>query len=122
MSFGDAVRSGFDNYAQFGGRASRAAFWWWFLFTVLVGIAVDLIGVAIGSWYVLHAIVTLALLLPNLSVGVRRLHDTDRTGWWLLIAIIPLIGWIVLLIFFLEASNAGENRYGPPPADVVATG
>ena len=119
MSFGDAVRSGFDNYAQFEGRASRAAFWWWFLFTVLVAIAVDIVGFAIGSWYVLHGIVTLALLLPNLSVGVRRLHDTDRTGWWLLIALIPLIGWIVLLIFFLEESDSGENRYGPPPADVA---
>ena len=92
MSFGDAVRSGFDNYAQFDGRASRAAFWWWFLFNFLVGIAVDIVGFAIGSCTWSAGSSALALLLPNLSVGVRRLHDTDRTGWWLLIALIPLIG------------------------------
>ncbi len=122
MSFGDAVRSGFDNYAQFDGRASRAAFWWWFLFNFLVGIAANIVGLAIGTMYVVSGIVSLALLLPNLSVGVRRLHDTDRTGWWLLIALIPLIGLIVLLIFFLQESDSGENSYGPPPADVAVAG
>jgi uncharacterized membrane protein YhaH (DUF805 family) len=89
---------------------------------VLVGIAADIVGFAIGSWYVVHGIVALALLLPNISVGVRRLHDTDRTGWWLLIGLIPLIGMVVLLIFFLEESHPGGNRYGPPPADVATAG
>jgi uncharacterized membrane protein YhaH (DUF805 family) len=114
MSFGEAVRSGFEHYATFDGRANRPAYWWWVLFAILVGIAADIVGLAIGSVTVTSVIVGLALLLPNLSVSVRRLHDTNRTGWWILIALIPLIGFIVLLIFYLQQSDPGENDYGPP--------
>ncbi len=119
MSFGEAVSSGFEHYVKFDGRASRPAFWWWVLFTFLVGIGANIIGLAIGSVTVLSAICGLALLLPNLSVGIRRLHDTNRTGWWILIALIPLIGFIVLLIFYLQESDPGENQYGPPPQAVT---
>jgi uncharacterized membrane protein YhaH (DUF805 family) len=114
MTFGEAVTSGFEHYAKFDGRASRPAFWWWFLFVILVGIAADIIGVAIHSVALTSGIVSLALLLPNLSVSIRRLHDTDRSGWWVLIALIPLIGFIVLLIFYLQDSDPGENKHGPP--------
>ena len=65
-------------------------------------------------------IVSLGLLLPNLSVAIRRLHDTDRTGWWILIGLIPLIGLIVLLIFYVRRATAGDNQYGPPMAEGVA--
>jgi uncharacterized membrane protein YhaH (DUF805 family) len=115
MTFGEAVRSGFDHYAKFDGRASRPAFWWWVLFVVLVSVGANIIDLAIGA-PVFSAIVGLGLLLPNLSVAIRRLHDTDRTGWWVLIWLIPLIGWIVLLVFYLQQGDAGENRFGPPPA------
>jgi uncharacterized membrane protein YhaH (DUF805 family) len=115
MTFGEAVRSGFDHYAKFDGRASRPAFWWWVLFVVLVSVGANIIDLAIGA-PVFNAIVGLGLLLPNLSVAIRRLHDTDRTGWWVLIWLIPLIGWIVLLVFYLQQGDAGENRFGPPPA------
>jgi uncharacterized membrane protein YhaH (DUF805 family) len=114
MTFGEAVRSGFDHYAKFDGRASRPAFWWWVLFVFLVGIAANIIDLAIGA-PVLTALVGLALLLPNLSVSIRRLHDTDRTGWWILIYLIPLIGLIVLLVFYLQHGDREENRFGPPP-------
>ena len=120
MTFSEAVRSGFDHYVKFDGRASRPAFWWWFLFTVLVGIAANLLDLAIGTFGVFNGIVGLALLLPNLSVGIRRLHDTDRTGWWILIALIPLIGLIVLLIFYLQHGDPAENKYGPPPPESTA--
>jgi uncharacterized membrane protein YhaH (DUF805 family) len=115
MTFGEAVRSGFDHYVKFDGRASRPAFWWWVLFVVLASVGANIIDLVIGA-PVFSAIVGLGLLLPNLSVAIRRLHDTDRTGWWVLIWLIPLIGWIVLLVFYLQQGDAGENRFGPPPA------
>ena len=118
MTFGEAVRSGFDHYAKFDGRASRRAFWWWVLFVFLVGIAANIIDLAIDA-PVFTALVGLALLLPNLSVSIRRLHDTDRTGWWILIYLIPLIGLIVLLVFYLQQGDSGENRFGPPPAETA---
>ena len=120
MTFAEAVRSGFDHYVKFDGRASRPAFWWWFLFGVLVGIGASIIDAIIGSFGVVSGLAALALLLPNLSVAIRRLHDTDHTGWWVLIGLIPIIGFIVLLVFYLRQSDLGENRYGPPPADGVA--
>jgi uncharacterized membrane protein YhaH (DUF805 family) len=119
MTFSEAVKSGFDHYTKFDGRAGRPAFWWWFLFGILVGIGAGIIDAIIGTWGVVGGLAALALLLPNLSVAIRRLHDTDHTGWWVLIGLIPIIGFIVLLIFYLRQSDPGENQYGPPPADGV---
>jgi uncharacterized membrane protein YhaH (DUF805 family) len=103
---------------NFNGRASRAAYWWWFLFQVIaVGIVAGIIDGILGTWGVVTGLAGLALLLPTLSVSVRRLHDTGRTGWWILIGLIPLIGFIVLLIFYLQEGDAGDNEYGPPPPD-----
>jgi uncharacterized membrane protein YhaH (DUF805 family) len=115
MTFSEAVKSGFDHYAKFDGRAARPAFWWWFLFGILVGIGANIIDLILGTWGVVNGLAGLALLLPNLSVAIRRLHDTDHSGWWVLIGLIPIIGWIVLLIFYLRESDPGENKYGPPP-------
>ena len=120
MTFGEAVRSGFDHYTKFDGRASRPAFWWWFLFGILVGIGASIIDAILGTWGLVNGLVALALLLPNLSVAIRRLHDTGHTGWWVLIGLIPIIGFIVLLIFYLRESDPGENQYGPPPAEGVS--
>jgi uncharacterized membrane protein YhaH (DUF805 family) len=119
VTFAEAVRSGFDHYVKFDGRASRPAFWWWFLFGILVGIGATIIDAIIGSFGVVSGLAGLALLLPNLSVAIRRLHDTGHTGWWVLIGLIPIIGFIVLLIFYLRQSDPGENQYGPPPAEGV---
>jgi uncharacterized membrane protein YhaH (DUF805 family) len=120
MTFGEAVRSGFDHYAKFDGRASRPAFWWWVLFVFLVSVAANIIDFAIGA-PVFTALAGLGLLLPNLSVSIRRLHDTNRSGWWILIWLIPLIGLIVLLVFYLQQGDPGENRFGPPPTTTAAT-
>jgi uncharacterized membrane protein YhaH (DUF805 family) len=119
MSFAEAVKSGFDNYTNFDGRAHKPAFWWWFLFGILAGIVANIIDAIIGT-LIFSIIVSLGLLLPNISVGIRRLHDTNRTGWWILIGLIPLIGWIVLLIFYLQQSDPGPNDYGPPMDEGVA--
>ena len=118
MGFSEAVKDGFDHYVKFDGRASRAAFWWWVLFAILVAIAANIIDAIIGI-YLFSWLTSLALLLPGLSVSIRRLHDTNRTGWWILIGLIPLIGFIVLLIFYLEQGTPGPNEYGPPPPDAA---
>ncbi|MGZ5323223.1 MAG: DUF805 domain-containing protein [Solirubrobacterales bacterium] len=121
MSFSEAVKSGFDHYVRFDGRASRPAFWWWFLFTILVAIALQIMdGIIFSESMLLTILVWLGLSLPSLSVAIRRLHDTDRSGWWILIGLIPLIGFIVLLVFYLQKSDPGDNRYGPPMAEGVA--
>jgi uncharacterized membrane protein YhaH (DUF805 family) len=119
MTFSEAVKSGFDHYTKFDGRAGRPPFWWWFLFGVLVAIGANIIDAILGTWGVVNGLAALALLLPNISVSIRRLHDTDHSGWWILIGLIPIIGFIVLLVFYLREGDAGENRYGPPPGSGV---
>src|SRR4051812_9777139 len=100
MTFAEAVRDGFAKYVTFIGRSSRAAYWWWYLFTFIVFVVAVLIDLALGT-RVISAIASLALLLPNLAVLVRRLHDSGHSGWWVLIGLVPLIGAIVLLVFTL---------------------
>ena len=126
MNFVDAVRSGFNNYANFSGRALRYEYWWWVVFVWIAGAVANIIDSALG-WRVyettaygiqqgtgpIAAIVGLALIIPGLAVAVRRLHDTDRSGWWLLIVIIPIIGWLILLYFMVISGTPGPNKYGP---------
>jgi uncharacterized membrane protein YhaH (DUF805 family) len=116
MSFADAIRSVFGNYVTFSGRARRSEFWWFSLFATILYLAVSIVDAAIGS-SVLGIIVALALLLPSLAVTVRRLHDTGRSGWWILIGLIPLVGAIVLLVFECQNSQLGSNNFGPSPKD-----
>ena len=110
-------------YAVFSGRARRKEYWFFALFNVIFIIALTLIDVSAGLYDVVAAIgllsglYSLAVLVPSIAVFVRRLHDIDRTGWWLLIAFIPLIGVIVLLVFTLLDSTPGDSRYGPNPND-----
>ena len=119
MSFADAVRSAFSKYVTFSGRARRSEFWWFALFAGIVYIVAGIIDAAIGN-QVLGYLVGLALLLPSLAVTVRRLHDTGRSGWWILIGLVPLIGAIVLLVFEVQDSQPGTNSYGPSPKAVGA--
>jgi uncharacterized membrane protein YhaH (DUF805 family) len=115
MSFGEAIRDGFTKYATFSGRSSRSAYWWWILFYVLVVIVASILDAAIGTG-VIAILVWLGFFLPNLAVLVRRLHDTDRSGWWVLIGLIPLIGAIVLIVFACIDSGP-PNKYGQGPDD-----
>jgi uncharacterized membrane protein YhaH (DUF805 family) len=114
VSFTDAIRDGFSKYVTFSGRSSRAAYWWWALFGLLAAVAAYIVDTILGTLPLFYAIVGLALLLPNLAVLVRRLHDTGRSGWWVLIALIPFVGGIVLLVFTLMASE-GPNQWGSAP-------
>lgn len=125
MSFADAVRSVLSQYATFSGRARRSEYWWFALFNLLVSIVAAIIDVVAGTDFgsgsgVFSVIVTLALLLPSLAVTVRRLHDTERSGWWILIGIIPIVGAIVLLVFMVLDGTPGPNRFGPSPKQAPA--
>lgn len=105
-------------YAVFNGRARRAEYWWFFLFSVIISIVLSVIdGFITGPQGIgiLGLIYSLAVLIPSIAVGIRRLHDTGRSGWWLLISFVPLIGAIVLIVFFVLDSQPGENQYGPNP-------
>lgn len=101
-------------YANFNGRARRQEFWMYYLFYIIFYIGVAIIDRVLGLGF-LGLIYMLALFVPTISVAARRLHDTGRTGWWQLIGIIPLIGVIVLIIFWVQDSHPGENQYGPNP-------
>jgi uncharacterized membrane protein YhaH (DUF805 family) len=125
VSYGEAGRSVLTtNYASFAGRATRSEYWWFQLFNVLVIVAVYVVLVAVlfaGRSYTLFGIIAgglviyaLATFIPNLAVTVRRLHDSDKSGWWLLISFVPYIGAIVLFIFMLLPSSPGMNQFGPP--------
>lgn len=104
------------NYCNFDGRSSRSEFWWFYLFTVIVGFVVGMVfSFSQTVEMIVSGVVNLALLLPNLGLAVRRLHDTDRSGWWVLIGLIPLIGWILLIIWFVQDSQHHPNQYGPEP-------
>ena len=102
-------------YAEFSGRARRKEFWMFVLFNFLVSIAVGIVDGILGTNGALGGLYSLAVLIPSLAVAARRLHDTDRSGWWQLIALIPLIGFIVLLVFLCSDSKPGENRFGANP-------
>ena len=112
-------------YAVFSGRARRKEYWLFHLFSLIFAFVLGsidrLAGFAdSGSIGPLGGLYTLAILIPATAVGVRRLHDTNRSGWWLLIALVPIIGAIVLLVFLVSDSQTGSNRYGPNPKEVAA--
>ena len=107
-------------YAVFSGRARRKEYWMFTLFNLIIAFVLGFIdgitGMANeGGLGVLSIIYSLAVLIPGLAVAVRRLHDTSRSGWWLLISFVPLIGAIVLLVFLVQDSQQGENKHGPNP-------
>lgn len=114
MTFGQAISSGFSNYVNFSERACRSAYWYWFLFVVLSQLVATVIDSVIGI-QAITTLFSLAVLLPGLAVAVRRLHDLDRSGWWLLLGLVPLVGAIVLIVWFCTRGTPGPNRFGPHP-------
>lgn len=127
MGFGDAVRVCLkEKYASFEGRATRAEYWFFYLFTILILLGGGIIGgilggvfsggdasIVIGFSIVVYGIIGLGLICPAISVLIRRLHDTGRSGWWYWIVLIPYVGGIVLFIFTLLSSQKNDNEYGP---------
>jgi uncharacterized membrane protein YhaH (DUF805 family) len=148
MTFGQSVKHVFSNYATFQGRASRSEFWWWYLFTAIISLIVFIPAM---PWYIevinaansqtgnavmvlppvtglaslgliLSAVWSLAVLIPTIAVAVRRLHDTNKSGWWLLLWFLSCcfgIGAIILIIFWVMASTPGPNRFGEGPAQAA---
>ena len=113
MQFGEAIKSGFNNYVTFSGRAARSEFWYWALFAFLANIAAGIIDAGLELGFI-GVLVSLALLLPGIAVAARRLHDLDRTGWWLLIAFTG-IGIILLIVWDCMKGTTGPNRFGADP-------
>lgn len=120
MSLLEAIKSGFTGFVRWRGRSSRSAYWWFFLFAMLASVVATVVDVAVGANGAITGLVAVVLFLPALSVLVRRLHDTDRSGWWYWIGLVPFVGSIVLLVFLVSEGTAGPNRYGSA-SDVVET-
>jgi uncharacterized membrane protein YhaH (DUF805 family) len=123
MGFVGAIKTCFSKYVEFKGRARRPEYWWFILFYVLLLIGLSILDAIItlaGGPGLLSTLASLGLFLPTLAAQVRRLHDTDRSGWWVLFGIIPLIGWIVLLIFLCQRGTDGPNRFGSDDSGVAA--
>ncbi|PKB70582.1 MAG: hypothetical protein BZY87_10040 [SAR202 cluster bacterium Io17-Chloro-G6] len=116
MTFTQAISSGFRRYFDFRTRSCRSEYWWWTLFSILIGIAAIILDeLFFAGSAVLDTISTVALLIPGLAVSVRRLHDVDRSGWWILIAF-TIIGIIFpLLYWYIKPGDRGSNSYGADP-------
>ena len=114
MNFSEAIESGFSKYATFTGRAARSEYWYWTLFTVIANMAAGILDSLLGSLGLIGLVVSLALMLPGIAVSARRLHDLDRTAWWLLIALTG-IGLILLLIWDCIKGTTGPNRFDSDP-------
>jgi len=120
MGFADAVKAFFSNYVKFDGRSRRSEYWWpqlfIFLVSLVIGVLTGILGETIGGLFAIIALVfQLAVLIPTISVSVRRLHDHDKSGWWLLIALVPIVGALYLLFLFVTRGTSGPNRFGADP-------
>ncbi|MDO9168600.1 MAG: DUF805 domain-containing protein [Methylobacter sp.] len=113
-------------YAVFNGRARRKEYWFFFLFNIIISMILSAIDGLTGSFNpetgvgLLGGIYTIAVLIPSIAVSVRRLHDTGRSGWWLLVGLIPLIGTLICFIFMVQDSESSENEYGANPKGFIA--
>jgi uncharacterized membrane protein YhaH (DUF805 family) len=126
MTFDNAIRTVYQKYAIFDGRAGRPEFWWFNLYAVLTNVAITVVFAAFAvtvdamGEVAFHGVVallwSLANLLPSLAVSVRRLHDIGKSGWWLLITLIPLAGVIIFIVWLCQKSDTGDNAYGPQTA------
>ncbi len=120
MSFSEAIRSVFQKYVTFEGRARRSEYWWFFLFNSLVSAALSyLVRMTDGSVFMegLSALFSLAVFLPRLAVAWRRLHDVGKSGANWFWVFLPIVGWIMLLVWLARPGQAGPNRYGLDPKD-----
>ncbi|NDV86486.1 DUF805 domain-containing protein [Aurantimonas aggregata] len=127
MSFTGAILSALSQYATFRGRAQRAEFWWFVLFALLGNLVLFIVdGLIVGpilgypvfsleGAQPAESLFSLAILLPGLAVGARRMHDTGRSGWWWLINLVPVVGWGIYLYFASQPGERAINAYGPPP-------
>ena len=104
MTSGESIKTCFSKYADFSGRASRSEYWWWFLFLVLGTIAASIVSDTVSALF------SLATVVPSLAVGCRRLHDIDKSGWFQLLNLIPVIGWIIV-VYWAVQERKEPNRF-----------
>jgi uncharacterized membrane protein YhaH (DUF805 family) len=104
MTFGESIKTCFSKYAEFSGRAARSEYWWFELFCLLVIVGAGMVNETLSN------LVSLAFALPSLAVGARRLHDIDKSGWWQLLYLIPVIGWIVVIYWAAQPARE-PNRF-----------
>jgi uncharacterized membrane protein YhaH (DUF805 family) len=118
MNFAQAIKSGFSHYVTFSGRAFRSEYWFWALFVAIGVTVMAILDIAIFGYQLgaspFKTLFELVTILPSLAVAARRLHDTDRTAWWLLL-LLTLIGVIALIVWYCEKGTPGPNRFGPDP-------
>ena len=117
MDFVEAIKSGFVNYATFSGRACRSEFWYWTLFTFIGGICTGIADVWIvgdAELMPVNLIFNVIVFLPSIVVSIRRLHDINKTGWWLLLCL-TIVGVLVLIFWAIKAGDTGANRFGEDP-------
>lgn len=115
MSFGEAIVSVLSKYAEFSGRARRSEYWYFVLFHALISAALTLVAYMVPALAILGSIASLALFIPSLAVQVRRLHDIGKSGWYIFIVFIPLVGIILLLIWLCREGTPNNNQFGPSP-------
>jgi len=121
MGFGDAVKTCFSKYAEFKGRASRPEYWWFFLSYIIVYVALAIVAAAARGLSFLLWIAIVAYIIPLIAAAVRRLHDTGKSGWWYFIGLIPLVGFIILIVMLAAEGQPGPNEYGPPAGSPEGT-
>ena len=127
MVFTQSISSGFSNYVNFSGRSGRSEYWYWVLFYLLAYIVLVIAAGVLGAMggetiaVVVQLVFAVAVFLPSIAVCVRRFHDIDKSGWWVLIGLIPLIGPLVVLYFMVQPSDESDNRFGPVPEPGIAS-
>jgi uncharacterized membrane protein YhaH (DUF805 family) len=121
MGFGQAISAGFSNYVNFSSRACRSEYWYWVLFIVLADIVAGIIDYVLGM-QIVSSLFGLVTLLPGIAVSIRRLHDLDRTGWWILLGLIPIIGWITFDLVHQQGHRRTEPVRTGPARDLGNTG
>ncbi len=107
------------NYVGFDGRARRKEYWMFVLFNIIFAIAASILDMIIGTYFVIQLLYGLAVLIPGIAVSIRRLHDTDKSGIWILVSLIPIIGGIWLIVLMVGEGTTGDNQYGPDPKAVT---
>ncbi|WP_372761101.1 DUF805 domain-containing protein [Pseudoalteromonas sp.] len=112
----DHYLEAFRRYADFNGRIRRKAYWMFVLFNILFSFICGVLDAALGT-AVIGSIYSIVLFVPSISAAARRLHDTGRSGWWQLMWLVPIIGWIVMLVFLVQDSQSGENDFGANPKE-----
>ncbi len=117
MSFKEAIQSVFSNYATFSGRARRSEYWYFVLFNLIISVVLGLLANVSSVFSIVSGLYSLAVLIPGLAVCVRRLHDTGKSGWFMFLVLIPIVGSIIILVFTCMDS-VPDNQYGPNPKNI----